>query len=40
MTAQGLNDQEVADVMNYISNSWGNKADRIFTEEEVANISE
>lgn len=25
MPAQGLSDQEVADVMNYIQNSWGNK---------------
>jgi len=40
MASLGLYDDEVADVMNYISNSWGNKADRMFTEEEVANISE
>ncbi len=26
MTALDLTDQEVADVMNYIKNSWGNKA--------------
>jgi len=26
MSMQGLDDEEVADVMNYILNSWGNKA--------------
>ena len=26
MSQQGLDDEEVADVMNYILNSWGNKA--------------
>lgn len=38
MTPLGLSDDEVADVMNYISNSWGNKNDKIVTEEEVSNI--
>jgi mono/diheme cytochrome c family protein len=38
MVAMGLNDDEVADVMNYITNSWGNKNDKIITEEEVSKI--
>lgn len=38
MVAMGLSDDEVADVMNYITNSWGNKNDNIITEEEVSNI--
>lgn len=33
MPAQGLNDQEVADVLNYIRNSWGNKGLIIKAEE-------
>ena len=32
MTKQGLDDEEVADVMNYILNSWGNKAEEQITE--------
>lgn len=27
MAAQGLSDQEVSDVLNYVLNSWGNKGD-------------
>jgi len=38
MTPLGLDDDEVADVMNYITNSWGNKNDKIITGEEVSNI--
>ncbi|WP_298534425.1 cytochrome c [uncultured Algibacter sp.] len=38
MSAQGLSDDEVADVMNYITNTWGNKNDKMVTEEEVSNI--
>lgn len=38
MTALGLSDDEVADVMNYISNSWGNKNEKTVTEEEVSKI--
>lgn len=30
-----LTDQEVADVMNYILNSWGNQSKKIVTEQEV-----
>lgn len=38
MAPLGLSDDEVADVMNYITNSWGNKNDKMVTEEEVSNI--
>ena len=40
MINNGLDDEEVADVMNYILNSWGNKSDEIITKERVAKISE
>ena len=33
MEKMGLYDDEIADVMNYILNSWGNKSDKIITEE-------
>jgi mono/diheme cytochrome c family protein len=39
MTPQGLTDAEVADVMNYILNSWGNKGP-IVSAEEVASVKE
>lgn len=35
----GLYEDEVADVMNYITNSWGNKNDKMITEKEVEAIS-
>jgi len=38
MAPLGLDDEEVADVMNYILNSWGNKSEEIVTEEEVSKI--
>ncbi|WP_100615022.1 c-type cytochrome [Confluentibacter citreus] len=38
MASQGLTDDEVADVMNYITNSWGNKNDKMVTVKEVADI--
>jgi mono/diheme cytochrome c family protein len=38
MSTLGLADDEVADVMNYITNSWGNENDKMVTEEEVAKI--
>lgn len=38
MAALGLSDDEVADVMNYITNSWGNKNDKMITEEEVSKV--
>lgn len=38
MTAMGLTDEEVADVMNYIMNSWSNKQKTPVTLEEVRSI--
>lgn len=38
MMPMGLTDDEVADVMNFITNSWGNKNDKMVTEDEVAAI--
>ena len=38
MAAPGLSDDEVADVMNYISNSWGNENKKMITEAEVSEI--
>ncbi|WP_333695000.1 c-type cytochrome [Flavobacterium sp.] len=38
MTAMGLTDEEVADVMNYIMNSWSNKQKTPVTPEEVRSI--
>jgi cytochrome c len=38
MTDLGLSDEEVADVMNYINNSWGNKIKEIVTPEMVKKI--
>jgi len=38
MTPLGLEDEEIADVMNYIMNNWGNKQIKMVTTEEVAAI--
>ncbi|WP_439132935.1 c-type cytochrome [Polaribacter sp.] len=38
MASLGLYEDEVADVMNYITNSWGNKNPKMITEEEVIKI--
>ncbi|WP_308990462.1 cytochrome c [Mariniflexile litorale] len=38
MAPLGLSDDEVADVMNYISNSWGNKNEKMVTKAEVSKI--
>lgn len=38
MINQGLDEEEIADVMNYILRSWGNSSDLIITEEKVASI--
>ncbi|MBU2949387.1 cytochrome c [Tamlana agarivorans] len=38
MPAMGLDDDEIADVMNYITNQWGNTNKNIITEKEVASI--
>ena len=40
MQNQGLDNEEIADVMNYILNCWGNKSTDMITEERVANITE
>lgn len=40
MPAMGLTNKEVADVMNYIMNSWSNKQSKLVTEKEVAAIKE
>ena len=34
----GLYEDEVADVVNFIFNSWGNKYDKIITEEYIKNL--
>ncbi|WP_299112768.1 cytochrome c [uncultured Winogradskyella sp.] len=38
MTPLGLSNEEVADVMNYINNSWGNKIDNFVTSEKVSEL--
>ncbi|MFD1095512.1 c-type cytochrome [Salegentibacter chungangensis] len=40
MTPMGLDDQQVADVMNYVMSSWGNELTDMVTPQEVANIKE
>ncbi len=39
MANLGLYEDEVADVMNYILNSWGNSYDKIITEAQVKKVS-
>jgi len=38
MAPLGLEDEEVADVMNFVMNSWGNTQDKMVTLEEVEAI--
>jgi mono/diheme cytochrome c family protein len=38
MPAPGLDDKDIADVLNYIRNSWGNKGDKTVTEVQVAKV--
>ena len=38
MPALGLSDKEIADVMNYINNAWGNHIEEPVTVEEVSSI--
>ncbi len=38
MPASGLDDQDIADVLNYVMNSWGNKAEATLTKAEVAKV--
>lgn len=40
MASPGLTDQEIADVMNYITTSWGNKNKKIITKAEVSAIEQ
>ena len=35
MNNQGLDEEEIADVMNYILNQWGNSSDDFVTQERV-----
>ena len=39
MLNNGIDDEEISDVMNYILNSWGNKTNEMITKERVAKIS-
>ena len=39
MTPMGLSDDEIADVMNYITNTWGNENLKPITPEEVSKIT-
>lgn len=38
MPASGLDDQDIADVLNYVMNSWGNKAESTLTKAAVAKV--
>lgn len=38
MAPLGLSDEEVADVMNYINNSWGNDFGKMITPQEVTKV--
>jgi mono/diheme cytochrome c family protein len=38
MAPLGLSNEEVSDVMNYISNSWGNKSTKVYTPKMVESI--
>ncbi|MFD1015892.1 c-type cytochrome [Winogradskyella rapida] len=38
MSPLGLSDKEVADVINYINNSWGNQIDNFVTPEKVSEL--
>lgn len=38
MAPLGLEDDEIADVMNYVMNSWGNSSEKVVTIEEVEAI--
>jgi len=40
MVSQGLDDEEISDVVNYILNSWGNSSKELITEEIVTSIKE
>jgi mono/diheme cytochrome c family protein len=39
MMPLGLEEQEIADVMNYILNSWGNTSEKMVSPEEVEEVA-
>lgn len=39
MTPMGLSEQEVADVLNYVMNAWGNTQEKMVTKEEVEAVT-
>ena len=38
MPASGLDDRDIADVLNYVMNSWGNKTDEFVSKDKVSNV--
>ena len=40
MVSQGLDDEEISDVVNYILNSWGNSTNELITEEIVTSVEQ
>lgn len=38
MTPLGLSDEEVADILNYVTNSWGNTNETLITPKQVSKI--
>lgn len=40
MATQGLDNEEIADVMNYILRNWGNTTDTVVTEDYVNTIAQ
>ena len=38
MLPLNLSDKEIAEVMNYVMNSWGNKQEKLVTESEVSEV--
>jgi len=38
MQPSGLDNKDIADVLNYVRNSWGNKGDKMVTEAMVAKV--
>ncbi|MFT6054216.1 MAG: nitrite reductase (NO-forming) [Roseivirga sp.] len=38
MPAPGLDDKDIADVLNYVRNSWGNKGEKTVTVQQVAKV--
>ena len=39
MAYQGLDNEEIADVMNFILNKWGNKSKEIITHKQVSKVT-